>query len=351
MSIVERLWAIGSVSSRHLAYQTALTVRQAIWGKDDSSFPACGIPETFYTDHGSDFTSKHMEQVAANLSMRLIFSQPGRPRGRGKIERFFRTVRATVLPGLPGYIPRAKRSYRSARKRQRKIVAMAGRTERQARLTLAQSDGLFRTWVLETYHHRCQRRLKGTPFDRWQQGTWLPRLPEQLSQLDLLLLREGTSRQVHQEGIFFHGYRYMDTKLAGCVRETVVMYYDPLDLATISVYVKDGPNEERFLCQARCQELGDQTVSLKELVSARNAHRKQLHGRLEERKREVEQVHAHLQRHKGLPVAEDHPSTSKTAVSSGSPFLPPPFMGQMAPEFLPEEEVAVSRREGCTNEV
>jgi Mu transposase, C-terminal len=165
------------------------------------------------------------------------------------------------------------------------------------------------------------------------------------------LLREGTSRQVHQEGIFFHGYRYMETKLMGCVGEAVIMDYDPLDLATISVYVKDGPNEERFLCQALCQELGDQTVSLKELVSARNAHRKQLRVRIEERTREVEQARTHLQRHKGLSVAEDHPSTSKTAVSSGSQFLPPPFMVQMAPEFLPEEEVTVSRREGCTNEV
>jgi putative transposase len=98
------------------AYQTALTLRQAIWGKNDARWPACGIPDAFYTDHGSDFTSKHMEQVAANVSMRLIFSQPGRPRGRGKIERFFRTVRDVVLPGLPGYIARA--NYRSARKRQ-----------------------------------------------------------------------------------------------------------------------------------------------------------------------------------------------------------------------------------------
>lgn len=59
------------------ASQTALTLRQAIRGKNDGSFPACGIPDAFYSDHGSDFTSKRMEQVAANLSMRLIFSQEG----------------------------------------------------------------------------------------------------------------------------------------------------------------------------------------------------------------------------------------------------------------------------------
>jgi transposase InsO family protein len=38
-----------------------------------------------YIDHGSDFTSRHIEQVAVDLKIRLIFSMAGKPRGRGKI--------------------------------------------------------------------------------------------------------------------------------------------------------------------------------------------------------------------------------------------------------------------------
>ncbi len=49
------------------ALQTALALRQAIWRKAEPDWPICGIPETFYTDHGSDFTSQHLEQVAAEL--------------------------------------------------------------------------------------------------------------------------------------------------------------------------------------------------------------------------------------------------------------------------------------------
>jgi len=71
------------------ALQTALTLRDAIRVKDDPRWLIHGIPECFYTDHGSDFTSKHMEAVAADLKMSLIFSLVGRPRGRGKLERFF----------------------------------------------------------------------------------------------------------------------------------------------------------------------------------------------------------------------------------------------------------------------
>jgi putative transposase len=38
------------------ALTTALTLRQAIWRKEDPRWSACGIPSVFYTDHGSDFT-------------------------------------------------------------------------------------------------------------------------------------------------------------------------------------------------------------------------------------------------------------------------------------------------------
>jgi len=61
------------------ALQTALALRQAIWRKAEPGWHVCGIPAVFYTDHGSDFTSRHMEQAAADLGMRLVFSLPGRP--------------------------------------------------------------------------------------------------------------------------------------------------------------------------------------------------------------------------------------------------------------------------------
>jgi hypothetical protein len=41
------------------ALTTALTLRTAVWLKEDPRWHVCGIPSTFYTDHGSDFTSKH----------------------------------------------------------------------------------------------------------------------------------------------------------------------------------------------------------------------------------------------------------------------------------------------------
>jgi hypothetical protein len=88
------------------AIQTALTLRQAIWRKEDARWQVCGIPEVLYTDHGTDFTSVHLEQVGADLKMQLVFSQVGRPRGRGKIERFFQSVEQLFLERQPGMRPR-----------------------------------------------------------------------------------------------------------------------------------------------------------------------------------------------------------------------------------------------------
>jgi hypothetical protein len=84
------------------ALLTSLTLRQAIWRKADERWIVFGIPEVLYTDNGSDFTSIHLEQVAADIKLRLIFS-PGHPRGRGRIERFFETVNQMFLSDLPGY--------------------------------------------------------------------------------------------------------------------------------------------------------------------------------------------------------------------------------------------------------
>src|SRR6266496_4002721 len=100
-----------AIASFRLSFQestaltTALALRQAIWRKEDPRWHVCGIPSVFYTDHGSDFTSKHMEQVAIDLGIELIFSEKGIPRGRGKIERFFRSVNDLFLQDLPGYAP------------------------------------------------------------------------------------------------------------------------------------------------------------------------------------------------------------------------------------------------------
>jgi putative transposase len=60
-----------------------------------------GIPKRFYTDNGSAFRSNHLAHVGAKLSMSLPHTPPYLPQGRGKIERFFRTLRDGFITGRP----------------------------------------------------------------------------------------------------------------------------------------------------------------------------------------------------------------------------------------------------------
>jgi putative transposase len=106
----------------------------------------------FYTDHGSDFTSQHMEQVAADLRMRLVFSLPGQPRGRGKVERYMDTINQMCLPALPGHAPRGTKDRAS-----------------QARLSLAELDAALGAFIVNVYNNRVHsetghpRRPAGRP--------------------------------------------------------------------------------------------------------------------------------------------------------------------------------------------
>jgi putative transposase len=248
------------------ALQTALTLHQAIWRKADARWHLCGIPARFYTDNGSDFTSQHLEQVAADLKIELVFSWPGHPRGRGKIERFFRSVEQLLLPHLSGFVGE-------------------NGTTGGTLLSLSAFDTCFRTWLTEDYHERVQEEIKQAPQARWEDSGFLPHMPASLEQLDLLLLHVAKKRKVQQDGIHFQGQRYFDTNLAAYVGEDVTIRYDPRDLAVIRIFY-----QERFLCRAVCPELAGEQISLKEVIQARKEQRKRVRQGIKERLSVVEQL-------------------------------------------------------------
>lgn len=244
--------------------KTCLTLRQAIWRKSDPRWSICGIPQIFYTDHGSDFTSTQLEQVAADLKMQLVYSIAGMPRGRGKIERFFQTVNQLFLAHLPGF-----------------IAGEESKPTTKPTLTLSVFQTLWHDFLLDTYLPRTQKALGTDPKSRWEARGFLPHLPASLEQLDLLLLTSARTRRVRRDGIHFHNLRYLDTALAAYVGEEVVIRYDPRDMAEIRVFHKGV-----FIGRAFCHELTGQEVSLKDIIRARQASKRELNKTLD--------AHAHL---------------------------------------------------------
>ncbi len=245
------------------ALQTALALRHAILYKPQAGWEVCGIPEILYTDHGSDFTSHHIEQVAANLKTQLIFSAVGQPRGRGKVERIFRSISQILLPELPGYQP--------------------PETKAKAVLTLSQLATELENYIIHDYHLKPHSSTGVAPQARWTAGGFLPHMPESTSELDLLLLTVAKPRIVHSDGIKFSGFRYIHTTLAGYIREEVLIRYDPRDVAEIFVFHKDN-----FICRAICTELAGETVSLSEIVTARKRQQRMLREKIQDRSRTVD---------------------------------------------------------------
>lgn len=241
------------------ALQTALALRQAIWRKTDPDWPVCGIPGTLYTDHGSDFTSQHLEQVAAELRIELVFSAIARPQGRGKIERIFGTVNTELLPELPGHLAE-------------------GKTNRPPALSLSEIDHALGQFLIGTHNARRHSEIGMTPNAAWCGDGWLPNLPESVEALDLLLLTVAKSRLVRRDGIHFQGLRYMDPTLAPFVGESVTIRYDPRDMAEIRVF-----HRNRFLCRAVSPEHASVTLSLKDIQQARAARRRALRQEIKSR--------------------------------------------------------------------
>lgn len=259
------------------AANTALALRQAIWHKVQPDWPICGIPNVLYVDHGSDFTSHRLSATAGSLHLRIVHSAVGRPQGRGKIERFFGTVNTELLTGLPGHLT----------------------TKTPAPSPVLDLAGLDAAVVafIGRYNTRIHRETKQSPVDAWIAGGWLARMPYSLEQLDGFLLTVPASRIVQRDGIRFQGLRYTSPTLAPFVGATVTIRYDPRDITEIRVF-----HRNIYLCTAVNPEHQSETVSLKQIQAARNAHRRALRGQIQERIAVVE--HPPAQEPPSEPVSQ-----------------------------------------------
>ncbi len=57
-----------------------------------------GLPGKLYVDNGAAFRSRRLAYTTASLNIALIHARPYKPQGKGKIERWFKTVRSSFLP-------------------------------------------------------------------------------------------------------------------------------------------------------------------------------------------------------------------------------------------------------------
>src|SRR5215467_5853508 len=133
---------------------------------------ARGIPIRLYMDNAKIYRGQQLARIAASLGTLIIHSRPYQPEGRGKIERFFRTVREQFLANL----------------------------DRKQLLSLDQLNERLYGWIENVYHRSEHSALGTTPLVRWQKdidhvrplppGTDLRRLF--LHRFDRLVRRDST---------------------------------------------------------------------------------------------------------------------------------------------------------------
>jgi putative transposase len=157
-----------------------------------------GIPQRLYVDNGAAFRSHHLALVCARLGITLIHARPYQPAGKGKQERFFRTVRMRLLPTLG--------------------PADTGSLDALNRRLWA--------WVEGEYHRAPHRGLDDTtPLDAWAMRSGEVRVPGPELDLGEMCLME-VKRKVHKDRtLSLDGIVYeVDAELVG---EMVTVRFDP----------------------------------------------------------------------------------------------------------------------------
>jgi putative transposase len=101
------------------------------------AFLAYGIPKRLYCDNASTFSSDLLTRSCARAGISLIHSKPYDSPSRGKVERFFRTVRERFLSVLQEGMP------------------------------LDELNESFTLWLKEDYHHKLHAGIEQRPIDRY----------------------------------------------------------------------------------------------------------------------------------------------------------------------------------------
>jgi transposase InsO family protein len=181
---------------------------------------ARGLPTRLYMDNAKIYRSPQLARIAASIGILIIHTPPYQPEGRGKIERFFRSLREQFLASL----------------------------DPQALLSIEQLNERLWHWLDTVYHRREHSALQTTPLLRWQRDIEQVRqLPPATDMRRLFFHR--VDRLVRRDSTFLLRHRFFEAppQLAG---QRIEVRFDPLDLAHVEIYCDGKPEGAARLVDA-----------------------------------------------------------------------------------------------------
>ena len=172
-----------------------------------------GVPKKLYVDNAQLFCSRPLLLSCAELGIQLIHSKPYTPQGRGKVERWFRTVRLQFL----------------------------SRLDPEALTDLLHLNHLLNAWIEGQYHLAIHRTLGEAPLDKWiRLADSVRPLPAYID-LDRLFFHK-TTRLVKKDGTFQLKRKAFDAGVF-FIDEKIDVLYDPNDLRRVWVSSPSHPEE------------------------------------------------------------------------------------------------------------
>ena len=181
---------------------------------------ARGIPTRLYMDNAKIYRSPQLARIAASIGILIVHTPPYQPEGRGKIERFFRSVREQFLASL----------------------------DPQAPLSLQQLNERLWHWLDSDYHRREHSAIQTTPLLRWQRDIdHLRQLPPATDLRRLFFHR--VDRLVRRDSTFLLHNHFFEAppELAG---QRIEARFDPLDLTHVEIWHSGKPAGDARLVDA-----------------------------------------------------------------------------------------------------
>lgn len=169
---------------------------------------ARGVPIRLYVDNGKVFRTQQLARIAGSLGMVIVHTPPYQPQGRGKIERFFRSLREQLLANL----------------------------DPQRTLSLEDLNQRLWVWIEQVYHRSEHSGLGTTPLLRWQRDIeHVRQLPPATDLRRLFFYR--LNRLVRRDSTFKLRGQFFEapSNLEG---ETIEVRFDPLDLSQVEIYLQ-----------------------------------------------------------------------------------------------------------------
>lgn len=165
-----------------------------------------GLPRKLYVDNGPAFRSRQLGFATASLGIALIHSKPYTPQGRGKIERFFRTLRMQFLSVCPDG------------------------------MTLPALNEALSGWI-EGYHKTVHSSTRQTPLNRYLQHAHL--LREAPKDLDDAFRLQAVRRVDRDRTVSLHGRLY-EAPVA-LIGKMLTLLYHPEDPARVEALHEGRP--------------------------------------------------------------------------------------------------------------